>query len=181
MAIDIFAGKKKKQVNTEMNYEMFQQLFNNEIFIAEEEDDELDSFCLAEKPADKIRVLVLLNDELNKTASASDIELLVKIADFKDYHLTREEVAVMNLAHQTVSLNSLKKNFSSANILCFGISPAEIGLQIDPRMNQLINFSGVNFVFTSALQEISKNEKLKKQFFIEALKPMFSLPNQGKV
>src|SRR6185295_12584739 len=165
----------------EMNREIFEHLFDTEIFTVKEDgDNEVHSFCLAERPAGRIKLLVLLNDEMNEKASSSDIELLNKIADFKEYHVTREEVAVLNLAHQTVSLKQLIKSFSSPNILCFGISPAELGLQIDSRNNQLMHFRGVNFVFTSSLQQISKNEKLKKQFFLEALKPMLSSSNQDQ-
>ena len=156
---------------------MLEHIFEKDIFVVEEGDQVINSFCLAEKPAHKIKLLVLLNDALNEKASKSDIELLNKIADFKDYHLAREEVVVLNLAHQRVWWKQLTKKISAPNILCFGISPAEIGLQIESRENRLMRFSGINFVFTSSLQQISKDEKLKKQFFVEALKPMFSLSN----
>ena len=163
----------------EYDHEMLERIFNSEIFIVDEGPHLIHSFCLAERQEGKIKLLVLLNDEMNENASPSDIELLNKIADFKDYQLTREEVVVLNLAHQTVSLKQLTKEFSSPNILCFGISPSEIGLQIEARSNQPVQFCGVNFIFTSTLQQISRDEKLKKQFFLEALKPMFSLPNQS--
>ena len=165
-------------MSEEINHEMFQHLFNTELFVPKENDVDVISFCLAEKPADKIKLLVLVKDEINERASSGDIELLNKIADFKDYHLTREEVVVLNLSHQTVSMKQLIQKFSSPNILCFGIAPAEIGLQIEFRTNKIVHFAGVNFVFTSSLQQISKDEKLKKHFFLEALKPMFSSSNQ---
>jgi hypothetical protein len=172
-------GRTKARMNEEQNQEMFERIFNTEIFIVDEEPHVIHSFCLAERQAGKIKLLVMLNDVMNEKASPSDIELLNKIADFKEYHLTREEVVILNLAHQTVSLKQLTKEFSSPNILCFGISPSEIGLQIEARSNQPILFCGVNFIFTSTLHQISRDEKLKKQFFLEALKPMFSLSNQS--
>jgi hypothetical protein len=166
-------------MNEELNHAMLEHIFEKDIFVVEECDTVINSFCLAESPPNKIKLLVLLNDAMNEKASVTDIELLNKIADFKEYHLTREEVVVLNLAHQTVSWKQLTKNFSSPNIICFGISPGEIGLQIETRSNHLIRFDSVNFIFTSTLQQIAKDQKLKKQFFIEALKPMFSLSNQS--
>ena len=160
-------------MNNEVNSEMLQQLFDVDIFMVEE-GGEVTSFCLGEYRGEQVRLLVLLKDEKNERASAPDIEMLNKIADWKEYHLKREEVIVLNLAHQRVSLKQLLKNFSSPNILCFDISPNEIALQIEIKSDCLVRFNNVNFVFTASLKEISKNEKLKKQFFVEGLKPMFS-------
>lgn len=165
-------------MNSEVNFEMFQQLFDIEIFVVQEE-KEINAFCLGEYQSKQVRLLVLLKDETNESANASDIKMLNKIADWKEYHLKREEIVVLNLAHQKVSLKQLLKKFSSPNMVCFEIIPHEIDLQIELKTNQLIRFNGVNFVFTASLQEISKNEKLKKQFFVEGLKPMFASPDQN--
>jgi hypothetical protein len=157
---------------------MFRHLFNVEIFMVEEE-GEIASFSLGDNPSQPVKLIVLLKDENNERAVSPDIDMLNKIADWKEYHLKREEVVVLNLAHQNVSLKQLLKKFPSPNIVCFEISPDEIALQIEHKSNRLIRFNGVNFVFTASLQEISKNEKLKKQFFVEGLKPMFSSSDQN--
>lgn len=165
-------------MNNEVNFEMMEQLFDVEIYRVEEE-GEIISFCLGEYPAKQVKLLVLLKDEKNERASAADIDMLNKIADWKEYNLKRDEVVVLNLAHQNVSQKQLLKKFSPANIVGFEITPDEIALQIELKSSYLIHFNGVNFVFTSSLQEISKNEKLKKQFFVEGLKPMFSSGDQN--
>ena len=164
-------------MNNEANLEMFQHLFHAEIYIVEEE-GEVNSFCLGEDPAEQIRLLVLLKDEKNERASPQAIDMLNKIADWKEYDLKRGEVVVLNLAHQNVSMKQLLKKFSSPNIVCFEVFPEEINLQIEVESNHLTRFNGMNFVFTASLQEISKNEKLKKQFFAEGLKPMLSSRDQ---
>ena len=159
-----------------MSLELLSQLFNTDIFLIQEK-GKSEAFCLAEKPADKTAVLILLNEEPQQTLSPASLESLLKIADFKEYHLTRDQIRVLNLNNQNTTFLELQKEFSALNIICFGVEPAEIGLQIETEQNKVIRFMGINLVFTSSLDEISKNEKLKRQFFIEALKPLFTRSN----
>lgn len=156
-----------------MNHEMYRQLFDTDIFIVQDHDNVI-SFGLSEHPPDLIKLLILLKDDDNIKADEGSIELLKKIADFKNYNLGREKIRVANLSNQFTSFLLLSKQFSSPNIVCFGISAGELGLQIDAEINQLICFAGVKLIFTESLQVISNNEKMKKQFFNEALLPMLT-------
>jgi len=167
-------------MSNEENPEMYQQLFSAPVYDVGEEQD-ISSFCLSDKPAKQTRLLVLLKDEKNEKAQAADLEMLNKIADFKDYHLKREEVQVVNLAFQSPTFLELAKKFSSPNILAFGIDPAEIDLQLESHPTQLLRFRGVNFVFSLSLQQMTKDDKLKNQFFREALKPMFLSTNPANL
>jgi len=126
-----------------------------------------------EIPASSCRLLVLLQDEEHEKCNPRDLDLLNKIAYWKDLNLKRSEVFVVNLAKQEVRFISLLKKFSPKNVIGFGIQPAEIKLHIEYDENTLFKFRDVNFIFTSSLYELSIDDKLKNKFFREALRPMF--------
>jgi hypothetical protein len=136
------------------------------------ENESVISFSL-ETPASSCRLLVLLQDEEHEKCNPRDLDLLNKIADWKDLNLKRSEVFVVNLAKQEVRFISLLKQFSPKNVIGFGIQPGEIKLHIECDANTLFKFRDVNFIFTSSLSELSIDDKLKSKFFKAALRPMF--------
>jgi hypothetical protein len=157
---------------TEPQQKMFEHLFHDELFLIPPEQP-VKSFSLVNDSREDAKLLILLKDELNQQAKTSDIELLLKIADFKEYQVGSQKVKVVNLAHQQLTFIKLTKDFIAPYIIAFGILPRELELQIDHQINTVIHFRERHLVFTATLDEISRNEKLKKQFFMEALKPMF--------
>jgi hypothetical protein len=147
------------------------RVFDSDVYLVKDESS-LKRFSLAD-PADVCRLLVLLRDPDHETCAPADLELLNKIADWKDLKLKRSEVMVVNLARQETSLIELNKNIHASNIIGFGITPAEIGFHIHHPPNALITFRKVNFIFTASLKELTADDKMKNKFFREALRPMF--------
>ncbi len=157
----------------ELNTEMIAQLFDQDIYVIQDR-MLFNSFGLSEDLAAETSLLVLLIDYKHEKASPADTDLLSRIADFKDYHLDRKKVRIVNLANQTVSFIDLVNKFAPENIISFDVEPSAIGLQLEYNYNQPVLFRGVRLIFTASLHEITKNEKLKKEFFSRGLKPMFS-------
>lgn len=157
----------------DLNVETMQQLFRLNLYMPIEAEG-MDWFSLGENSSRSIKLIFLIRDLINKKGDRTDIDLLNKIADFKEYGLKREEVIVINLVHQSASFLQLKKKFGAVQIVAFGITPNELSLQVDVLPNILFSFRETKLIFTSSLKEIMKDEKLKNQFFREGLKPMFS-------
>lgn len=161
----------KGQPITEKEPEVPPGIFTADIFTVSEP-VAVRHFALAEPPL-PCRLLVLIHDAAHQTCSPADLELLNKIADWKELKLQRSEVTVVNLAHQKTTLLQLNKNFHASNIIGFGVAPAEIGFHIDFNVTTLFQFRKVNFIFTGSLKELTADEKLKGRFFRDALRPMF--------
>lgn len=147
------------------------EIFDSEIFIVPQEGP-IQFVALAE-PKETCRLLILIHETQHETCAPADLELLNKIADWKELKLKRNEVFVVNLAKQETSLITLNRNFHSLNIIGFGITPADIGFHIEHTPNALFTFRKVNFIFTASLKELTAEEKMKSRFFREALRPMF--------
>ena len=94
-------------------------IFNVPLYLISE-DEHISSFSLG-SPSTSCKLLILLKDEQYETCNPKDLELLNKIADWKDLNLKRSEVFVVNLAKQEARFISLLKKFTLKNIIGFGI------------------------------------------------------------
>lgn len=155
--------------------DILKQLFSEKIFsISEYEPVRL--MNLERQEVDAARLLVVLK-EMQDKEMGSAIELARKMVDWLG--LKREEVAFINIAENQVSFTHILSKKSITEIICCGISPAEIGLQIEHLPNMIIRFMHCKLIFTSSFSEMRRNEALKQQFFNEARK-MFDLPKASK-
>lgn len=159
------------ELNTELKESPPLGVFDSDVYLLKEE-SALKRVSLADPP-EACRLLILLRDPAHETCAPADLELLNKIADWKDLKLKRSGVTVVNLARRETSLLELNKNVHASNIIGFGITPADIGFHIEHTPNALFTFRKVNFIFTSSLKELTADEKMKSKFFREALRPMF--------
>jgi len=146
-------------------------VFDLPLFLVHEK-EVIKSFSLAQ-PTASCKLLVILKDEKSETVNENDRDLLNKIADWKDLGLKRNEVIVINTAKQNASFHQLHSEFHAPAIIGFGVIPGEIGLHIEFPENALFTFRETKFIFTLSLEKLNKDEKLKRIFFTEALRPMF--------
>lgn len=163
--------KEIDSMNDFENAELLQVLFTGETYVIPET-DAINLFSLGEKLSKDCRLLFILKNENHETASAREVEVLQKTVDWKDLKLSREEVAVINIALQSVSFPNLTNQCGAKNIIVFGIEPSEIGLNIELHSNRVFKFRDMNFIFTSSIEELLKNEIIKSKFFA-AIKSMF--------
>jgi hypothetical protein len=125
------------------------------------------------EPREKNRLVFILENPQEEVCSAAEMDLLCKIADWKELKMKRTEAAVVNCARQPVVFTELLRSVRLKNVICFGVPPKNIGLQIEATDTGLISFRGIQFIFTSSLSTLNANNHLKQKFFREALRPMF--------
>ncbi|MGB3076613.1 MAG: hypothetical protein WBB36_14895, partial [Chitinophagales bacterium] len=67
-----------------------------------------------------------------------------------------------------LSFRDLSVTQGIVNMICCGVTPADLTLNIDYEVNKGIRFMNCNLLFTVSFAEVQKNEMLKKDFFNEA-------------
>ena len=110
------------------------------------------------------KILVVINTDLNPILSHQD-HLLAKILkaiqiDFpNDIHL----LSLMN--GRNVSLTSLINQREINSILLFGVVPQQVSFQISLPKYQPIQIQGIPILYADGLDEIEKNQGLKKHLW----------------
>ncbi len=156
----------------ELEAQTLVDIFNIPVY-AVPEIEEIHSLTLGNNPSPIISLLFLLKNEEKEFGSEEEIEVLKKTIAWKDLNLKADEVKVMNTASQRITFLQLTNHYPASKIVAFGIEPADISLQIEHHANKVVNFREVQFLFTSSIAELTKNEVAKKKFF-EALRQMFN-------
>ena len=117
--------KKISSMNDVENAELLQVLFTGETYVIPEAGT-ITLFSLGERLSKDCRLLFILKNENHETASAPEIEVLQKTVDWKDLKLSREEVAVLNIALQSVSFPNLINQCTAKNIIAPTSPPISI-------------------------------------------------------
>lgn len=112
------------------------------------------------------KLLLLLKNAFNQDIAASDFELLKKMADWM--RIEKKEVAVCLVKEEQFSFPELRTKHAIENMICYGVTPAAIGLNIEYRINKPVRFMNCRMIFTAPFAEVQKNSVIKTQFFSEA-------------
>jgi hypothetical protein len=145
-------------------------LFTKTIFAADENADA--EFINLESQKNEFPLLLLLLNNISASGiSEADLELLKKMADWLG--IPKSEVVALNLSGITTSFQFLVIKHRIENIICYGLAPNDIGLQLDFRINEPLRFMGCRLLFTAPFFEIQQKGALKNKFF-DAAKRSFS-------
>ncbi len=110
------------------------------------------------------KLLIILNNQHTREIASSDIELLAKMADWLG--ISKDAVALLG-NHNLPSFRHLYSHQHIRNIILYGITPDEIGLQLELRMNKAFSFMECKMLFTASFAEVQNDKKLKNDFFNE--------------
>lgn len=106
------------------------------------------------------RILILVNDSINKVSSVQGTELLRKLV--KAIELTNNDFALVNYAHYAnASFEDLKSYFKCKLVLSFGVATQTLGLAEQP-LHQLFVVDDIKFVFTKNLHDLDADQLSKK-------------------
>lgn len=146
----------------EQTMSLYGYLFSKPIYVANEsiapELTDLDGV-----PMKAPKLLFVLRNAMNHPISAEDLDLLKKMADWTG--LERNEVACYLMQDELLNFNKIRLVYGFTCFICFGAIPADLGLNIDHKLNAMIRFMDGILLFTAPFAEVQKNEKLKKEFF----------------
>ncbi|MBX7108104.1 MAG: hypothetical protein K1X61_05590 [Chitinophagales bacterium] len=131
---------------------------------------------LNRQPVEYPVLLLVLKNAFNQEIAESDFVLLRKLTEWLG--VANDKVAWHLMAEATIAFNDLKLKYKVENIICYGATPADLGLNMDYQLNRTIQFLGCNILFTSSFAEVQKNEAMKKLFF-EQVKLFFSHLKNG--
>ena len=109
------------------------------------------------------KLLFVLRNAMNQPMSAEDLDLLKKMADWTG--LERNDVACYLMQDEMLNFNKIRLVYGFTCFICFGAIPADLGLNIDHKVNGMIRFMDGILIFTAPFAEVQINEKLKKDFF----------------
>lgn len=84
-----------------------------------------------------------------------------------------DETALI-VADAVQPFSSLKKHILFKNIVVFGFSPEQLGLNINASYYRLIRFSDTQILFSEELAALSENKDKAKDRFWKAMKEMFT-------
>jgi len=89
--------------------------------------------------------------------------------------LSMADVAVLNVAKSPdVKFTIVRKNFSASMMILFGITPKAFEMPIDFPEFQVQAFNNCTFLFTPAIEEVSKDQLLKSKLWV-SLRKMFEV------
>ena len=120
----------------------------------------------------KKQIIILSTSD--KAQYLPDAELKFLTSVLKACGLTIEDVAIMNLKHQTADYAGLQSFFQCRVVLLFGLEPQRLDLPMIFPQFQLQNFSKCTYLHAPALHEIEKQKDQKMKLWV-SLKNLFSL------
>lgn len=132
---------------------------------------------LENKPVQSPKLLLLFKHSYHQSIPENDISLLIKMVDWMG--VPRDEVAVFLMGNGPLSFLELKNNHQVENVICYGVTPNDIGLQLEFHVNKPVRFMNCNMIFTGTFDEVQKKDPLKKEFF-DAAGKLFIHLNQKK-
>jgi hypothetical protein len=106
------------------------------------------------------RILILVNDKINKVSSPLGTELLRKLV--KAIALTNNDFALVNFAHYPgATFEDLNEFFNCELVLSFGVEAPLLGLAPQP-LHQLAQLLETRLIFTANLDELDRDTASKK-------------------
>lgn len=102
------------------------------------------------------------------------LEFLTKILKAINFDITQDVILLSIDKGQKVRLTDIKKNVNNSieNVLLFGISSDELGVQFNLPSYYSLKINNTNFLRADALATVSKNQTKKKQLW-QSLQKMF--------
>ncbi len=110
------------------------------------------------------KLLIILNNQQTQEIASSDIDLLSKMANWLG--IDKDSVALIG-NHNLPSFRQLRTHQGIRNMILYGITPDEIGLQIDFKINKSFFFMNCRMLFTALFTEVQNDKNLKNEFFNE--------------
>ena len=115
------------------------------------------------------QILVLV---LHEPASAGNRDFLAKIFAAAQLDLTRDSLFAQVPPHEPLSLPPFIREKRPAQVLVFGLPPTQLGLTLQVRPYQAVEFYGTTWLFADALSALEP-DKTKKGLLWTALKALF--------
>lgn len=120
----------------------------------------------------KKQIVILSTSDKAQYLPETELKFLTSV--LKACGLTTEDVAILNLKHQTADYAELQSFFQCRVVLLFGLGPQHLDLPMIFPQFQLQNFSKCTYLHAPALHEIEKQKDLKMKLWV-SLKNLFSL------
>ena len=114
-------------------------------------------------------VICFFNSEFSNLPESS-AQFLGNI--LKAVELDFDSVFMLNVAEKNVGLSNLTQTIEANKLICFGITPAQIHLNIEHILYKVIHLSGVAMLFADQLENIERDVAKKKMLWGE-LQKMF--------
>jgi hypothetical protein len=118
-------------------------------------------------------ILIVVNNEKNAYLSKEDLPFFTRMLNA--CKLTLDEVALFNLAaHPALNQEEWLSFFAPRIVLCFGLSPTQLGLPVDFPLYQLQALKGCTFMHSAPFEKLASDLEERKQCW-NSLKRLFNL------
>ncbi len=118
------------------------------------------------------KVLVLTQDEAHPFASDEDLRFLTEI--LSACKLSLADIALVNFANRKETLSILRKEFDPLKVISFGVGPDDLGMPIRFPEFQVQSYSGLQFIASPTLKELSADKLLKSKLWV-SLRKLFNI------
>lgn len=126
-------------------------------------------------------IIFIVNNVENRFLS--DNQLTFTLGLVKACYMSLDDIAVVNLHHKPISYHKpmsyidLKDQLSCANVLGFGVTPADLDLPFAIPFFQMQMFQETGYVFCPSLDELQEDTNAKKQLW-SSLQKIFKINKQ---
>lgn len=107
-----------------------------------------------------------------ETPGSSNTDFLKKVLSAAQLDLERDTLFAEIPENEPVDMAACLRIKPAANVLVFGLAPAQLGLHVEARPFQPFSFYGTTWLFADALS-VLEPDKTKKGLLWTALKSMF--------
>jgi hypothetical protein len=129
------------------------------------------SFAVLGNNRKKVAIMVA-NDE---TLYLPDDQLNFLLGILSACNLTMEDVAIVNIQkNKNVTYKAVELELNAANIILFGVAPAQIELPIAFPLYQVQAFNGQTYLAAAQLMQLQENKAEKGKLW-NCLKQIFSI------
>ena len=145
-----------------------EKVLNYPVYIVNEEDGDLKY-----SGENKKGILVLFRNSTGELLNEKDEIFLKKIMEA--LKLKWEDAALLNHHLFPFTLTNISRHLSFGKAVVFGITPQQIGLQIEAVKYKQAVLNDVKMIFADSLATVAENKKKEKNMLWDSLQKMFGL------
>lgn len=130
---------------------------------------------LAERllPGDQpLQLAVFLPGTQQQPVAEADRTLLIKTAEWKEVSLTPQAMILVRTPPEGYDFRNLVQTLPVQRWLAIGITPLQLGLNLNVASQKPFVFRGIIMAFAPPLNQLRRDEALKRDFFWKCLKPL---------
>jgi len=114
-------------------------------------------------------VLVIVADCAENTAGDGQLQKMLEACK-----LTSQQYYILRISDgQKISWYRVREKINPKIVFLIGVLPVQLGIAALFRLNEANNFNDRLWLPTVSLQELDKNQELKKQLWTNGMKPLF--------